>query len=193
MFILVYLPVATAIILLSGVSTVQASGGQLSSPDQVIEKIKGGQGIADIADFDCGQVTEAQFEELGDAVMELIHPGEQHELMDQMMGGEGSDSLRAAHIMMGQRYLSCSDDNMPSMMNYGIMGMMGGGRAMTGGVGGEGSFTWTKNCPMMGNLFYHTGSGWFWGWFYMILITIVLILLMAALVKWLMKDGRDKK
>ena len=42
----------------------------------------------------CSQLSEDQLEMIGDYVMEQMHPGEQHEIMDQMMGAEGSESLR---------------------------------------------------------------------------------------------------
>ena len=41
----------------------------------------------------CDQLTEEQLEAIGDYYMEQMHPGEAHELMDKMMGGEGSESL----------------------------------------------------------------------------------------------------
>lgn len=64
----------------------------------------------------CDKLTDDQFEALGEYYMEQMHPGEAHERMDRMMGGEGSERLRQMHIHMGKR-----------MYCYGYsMGMMGG-------------------------------------------------------------------
>ena len=38
----------------------------------------------------CSELNDTQLEMIGDYYMEQIHPGEQHEYMDAMMGGEGS-------------------------------------------------------------------------------------------------------
>jgi hypothetical protein len=45
-------------------------------------------------------------------------------MMDEMMGGEGSESLASAHRAMGSRYLSFLQDGAPNNMMMG--GMMGG-------------------------------------------------------------------
>src|SRR3989338_2450971 len=46
----------------------------------------------------CEQLTNEQLERIGDYYMEQMHPGEAHQTMDEMMGGEGSESLKQAHI-----------------------------------------------------------------------------------------------
>src|SRR3990167_5166739 len=65
----------------------------------------------------CDKLTDEQLEAMGDYYMEQMHPGEAHEMMDQMMGGEGSESLRQVHINIAKR-LYCNED---------VGGMMGGG------------------------------------------------------------------
>ena len=51
----------------------------------------------------CAQLSEKQFETVGDYLMEQMHPGQAHEVMDKMMGGEGSESLRLMHIAIAKR------------------------------------------------------------------------------------------
>ncbi|MDE1970545.1 MAG: hypothetical protein KGI50_03140 [Patescibacteria group bacterium] len=77
-------------------------------------------------DISCNNVTDAQFEKLGDAYMGVMVPNEaRHEAMDTMMGGEGSASLVAAHVNMGRSYLGCWSNYsahpvyMPMMSGYG--------------------------------------------------------------------------
>ena len=80
----------------------------------------------------CSQLSEEQLEHIGDYIMEQMHPGEAHKVMDQMMGGEGSESLRAAHINMA-RHFYCRKGvvtdmgmmNTGGMMNMGMMNMGG--------------------------------------------------------------------
>lgn len=74
----------------------------------------------------CDTLSNEQLESIGDYYMEQMHPGEAHELMDNMMGGEGSQSLQQVHINMARR-LYCNDN---VYVGYGMMnsgGMMGGG------------------------------------------------------------------
>ncbi|RMF54615.1 hypothetical protein D6745_04715 [Candidatus Woesearchaeota archaeon] len=70
----------------------------------------------------CDKLSDEQLEMLGDYYMEQMHPGEQHERMDEMMGGEGSETLREMHIRMGQAFY-CGEHG---MMSGGMMNMMMG-------------------------------------------------------------------
>lgn len=79
-------------------------GGNASS---ALGELMQSLGVSDRSAIDCGNVTDEQLETLGDAVMEDAHPGALHEAMDRMMGGEGSASLKQAHINMGRAYLGC--------------------------------------------------------------------------------------
>ena len=74
--------------------------------------------------INCNNLTLNQLELIGDYYMELNHPGEIHEIMDEMMGGEGSESLRNAHINMAYRFY-CSQFAGYTNSNYN--NMMGGG------------------------------------------------------------------
>ena len=56
------------------------------------------------ADLPCDMLTENQLEALGEYYMEQMHPGEAHERMDAIMGGEGSESLKQAHMNLAKRF-----------------------------------------------------------------------------------------
>ncbi len=99
----------------------------------------------------CDQLNETQLEKMGDYYMEQMHPGELHEIMDERMGGEGSDSLRLAHISMAKAFY-CGDNTAMGggmmgsgygmMSSGGMMNMMGnyGGNYGYGVMGGSGFF-----------------------------------------------------
>src|SRR3989339_893117 len=67
--------------------------------------------------INCNELSDEQLEEIGDYYMEQMHPGESHELMDNMMGGEGSESLEQVHINMAKR-LYCNEN---VYIGYGMM------------------------------------------------------------------------
>src|SRR3989338_4673780 len=69
----------------------------------------------------CDTLSHEQLEAMGEYSMEQMHPGEAHELMDNMMGGEGSASLKQVHINMAKR-LYCNDN---VYIGYGMMGSGG--------------------------------------------------------------------
>ena len=78
------------------------------SLEVVLQEIRESQGIGEKDRIDCNRVTDQQFEELGEALMSMIHPDpEEHEMLDRMMGGEGSPMLSTMHRMMAARYLGC--------------------------------------------------------------------------------------
>ena len=70
----------------------------------------------------CNQLTNEQLEEIGDYYMEQMHPGEAHEYMDRMMGGEGSESLKQVHINIARRVYCNENIDMRGMMGRGMMG-----------------------------------------------------------------------
>ncbi len=77
------------------------------------------------AKIPCTDLNEDELAAVGDFLMEQMHPGEAHERMDEMMGGENSASLRQMHINMAKsQYCNESRTGMMSMM--GGMGMMMG-------------------------------------------------------------------
>jgi len=78
-----------------------ANGNHDISLEEALKEITNTQNIEEKSEVDCEKINEEQFENLGEASMGLMHPDkEQHELMDQMMGGEGSESLKATHVIM---------------------------------------------------------------------------------------------
>lgn len=117
----------------------------------------------------CDQLTDDQLEMMGDYYMEQMHPGELHEIMDERMGGEGSESLRQAHINMARSFY-CGDNEMYS--GY-MMGMMMGSGYNQGGTNMMGTY----NYGMMG------GTG-FWGMTFYGLIYVALAAFVFGVVFW---------
>ncbi len=110
----------------------------------------------------CSQLTDEQLEAIGDYYMELMHPGQAHEIMDQMMGGEGSESLRQMHILMARRiYCGENQYTFEGVNNYGAYGMMGG---------------------MMMYPYWGWGMGfWYFGmFFFLFLLLLILIVAMSS-------------
>lgn len=146
----------------------QVSGDEshLESVETVLQDILNRQKISTIQDLDLAKISDNEWERLGDAVMEVQHPGQAHKLMDRMMGGEESESLRQMHINMGKAYLGYGK-------NFGS-GMMGGGM-MT---------SW-KNNSLRGNGFPMMGVGSMMGYGaysgYGILSMVIWILAIAFL------------
>ena len=138
----------------------------------------------------CDNLSEEQLEEIGDYYMEQMHPGESHEYMDKMMGGEGSESLRAMHIQMA-RSIYCDEEGMMNMMSNGAMsssmmnkmgsGMMGG-NMMTGGIMGNNDMMNYRN--VYGNNIYGLGV---FSVIFNVLILFTLTLVIVLLTKQLIK------
>lgn len=148
--------------LLLGVSAVSAHKHNFDETKQLIDS-----GIS------CDKLADEQLEAMGDYYMEQMHPGEAHEMMDQMMGGEGSDSLKQMHIQMAKR-LYCNED---------VGGMMGGG--MMNMMMGSGGMMNMMGTNMMGGSF-GGGSWWLWsivGMLFWIALLVALILLIVWLYK----------
>lgn len=87
--------------------------------DELMPEILDKYSVSSINKLKCDEVSDNDFERVGEAVMETMHPEDEHEAMDEMMGGEGSDSLEQAHINMGKNYLRCQDE---SIRGFGMMG-----------------------------------------------------------------------
>ena len=77
------------------------------SINEIISNIRSELGLKEKDKIDPNKVSDVLLEELGDALMGVMHSdSRQHEWMDNMMGGEGSESLAAMHKSMGYNYLS---------------------------------------------------------------------------------------
>lgn len=132
--------------------------------------------------INCEKLTDEQLEAIGDYYMEQMHPGESHEIMDRMMGGEGSESLKQVHINMARR-LYCNDNISMNNGMGGYWGMMGGG--MMGMMARRG----IDNIGSSPNYYaspydsFRISS---------ILLDILLIFLIVAVIIWLVKLLKEK-
>jgi len=97
----------------------------ISAPEDVVNSIMTKQGASSTSQIDCKKVSQDDFEELGDALMErMAGSHELHEQMDAMMGGEGSASLQQMHVAMGSNWLGCTSVTSQGVMNINMMPMM---------------------------------------------------------------------
>ena len=145
----------------------------------------------------CSSLNENQLEILGDYLMEQMHPGEAHEVMDKMMGGEGSESLRLTHIAMARR-IYCNDLN--ASVNYWFEGMMGlgYGRGVMRGLRDD-----STNYVGIGNMMYGFGPGYgmmgyghgYWGIvsFLSLILVIGLVILVYIWIFRLWKEMSKKQ
>lgn len=116
----------------------------------------------------CDELTEDQLETIGDYYMEQMHPREAHEIMDKMMGGEGSESLRNIHTNIAESFY-CGNSN---AMSPGMMNMVGGG--------GYGMMANDFGYGMMGNW---SPFGWGFGFISMLVFWGLIIWLIVWLIK----------
>ena len=132
----------------------------------------------------CKELTSEQLELMGDYYMEQMHPGEAHELMDNMMGGEGSESLKLVHINMAKR-IYCKEN---IYIGYGMMAgneMMGQGRQgmMQRGIINN---DYGYGYGMMGS--YNSGYN-----FIDFLYSLLLIGLLVLIILWIVKSLKGMK
>lgn len=132
------------------------------------------------ASADCADLNDDQREAIGEYIMEVMHPGEAHDAMHQMMGlEEGTEEHRLFHIGLADR-MYCSST---TYSGYG-MGMMYG--------------------TMMGNGYsygmmkgYNYGMMSTWGFsslLYFLLLLALLVLLIVLIIKlWRSMYEKKKK
>jgi len=108
----------------------------------------------------CDKLSNEQLEAIGDYYMEQMHPGEAHEIMDNMMGGEDSESLKQVHINMARR-IYCNEN---IYIGYGMMGSGGMMNMMGRGMMG--------NYPAS----YDYSNYGYWNIFWILLLAAVIFL-----------------
>lgn len=149
----------------------------------------------------CDELSDDQFEAIGDYFMEQMHSGKAHEMMDQMMGGEGSERLRQMHVMMAKN-LYCNE-NAGSMMGSGGMmgmmnrmnggGMMGADNMMSSGgmmnMMGGGMMGAPQTSMMQGRMGCFGGGFSSWN-FFNVLYPILLVGLIVLVYLWIIKLWR---
>ena len=120
----------------------------------------------------CDKLSNEQLESMGDYYMEQMHPGEAHEIMDNMMGGEGSESLKQVHINMAKR-LYCNDN---VYIGYGMMGS--GGMMNRMGRGMMGSYPANYNYSNYG----------YWNIFWVLLFAAAIFLIVWIIYRFGIKN-----
>ncbi len=124
----------------------------------------------------CDQLSDEQLETIGDYYMEQMHPEEAHERMDEMMGGEGSESLKLVHINMAKS-IYCGE-KVNGMMNGGMMSnnMMGSGIMGNDNEGGMNMMGYGSGYGMMGSSYF--------GWTLWSLVYIAIAAFIFGIVFW---------
>lgn len=147
------------------------------SIDTILSGIRSELNLGSTDAIEPDKVSDESLEKLGEAVMSFRIPDpRQHEWMDKMMGGEGSESLADMHKLMGYRYLENGSTDFGSMM----MGSNMYGRGF-GGTVMEGRFSgWMPGYRV-----------WGYGWIFPLLF-VVLIIAAAVLIIFLARRGRTQ-
>jgi uncharacterized membrane protein len=157
------------------------------SIDVVLEELLQKYNVDKVQDLDCDELSEEDLERVGDALMEVMHPGEAHERMDRMMGGEGSESLKNMHVSMGSGYLGCSgyDQGYGMMGGMGMMGRSGNPMDKSGGDSwGEGGRSMMENFSGFPLSIFGSGESLLSG----LILLIVIIGGVVFFVIWLKKQ-----
>lgn len=173
---LLLLPTRTSAMMHVESGQVESHSDTHESLDEVLPELLTTYNKNMIQELDCEELTDEELERVGDAVMESTHPGEAHERMDEMMGGEGSESLRQMHIQMGKRYFDCDSTNFG-----GSMGIMG--------IGGFGSMMGIKT---LGHQWPLVKSGWSVGLHCVLAVItwIAFVVFLIAGTRWFLKKTR---
>ena len=133
-------------------------------------EIKEGKKLVE-SKISCDKLSNEQLEAIGDYYMEQMHPGEAHEIMDNMMGGEGSESLKQVHINMAKR-LYCNEN---VYIGYGMMGSWGMTNMMGRGMMGS----YPAN--------YDYSNYGYWNIFWILLFAAIIFLIVWIIHRFRMK------
>lgn len=76
-----------------------------SSLKTALDNIMVKQNVTEISELNEDEIGEDDLEMLGDVLLTLSHTGEEHALIHQENGGEGSEELRQYHINTAKKYL----------------------------------------------------------------------------------------
>ena len=148
---------------------------QQKSINDLLSLIREEQNATAIEQINPDKASDALLEQLGDAVLsEYIPDQRQHEWMDNMMGGEGSQTLASMHRLMGYRYLQGYRFD-----RYTGGGMMGPGWEYMGMMGPNG----LRNPVWFG---WGFPVGWIW-------IPVLGGLLIAGTVFLLLRKSRKNR
>lgn len=109
------------LLLLSAVLTVAHGAETFDKAEQLLKQKKS-----------CDALTPEELEVMGEYYMEQMHPGEAHEQMDAMMGGEGSARLKNMHERMGRAFYCGEHEMMSPEMRGMMMDTSKGGEHMMG-------------------------------------------------------------
>ncbi|GEM_PF-849684 len=105
---------------------VAASAQGTADVESIVNEIRTEQGVSDSSQINPDRVSQAELIKLGDALSESMMGTDAHTRMENMMGGEGSDSLNAMYSRMGYNYLANYPYSGPyNPMHYGMMGNFG--------------------------------------------------------------------
>ena len=173
-------------ILLLSIALVLANGNHQS-------EIEEGRKLVE-SELSCDKLNDEQLEAIGEYYMEQMHPGEQHEAMNNMMKqmtGEKNEELM--HINMA-RMMYCTDNYMGYDGMMGSGGMMGMMPMMMNMMGGNMMSGQTPQTDMMRGIMGNRGYFGYWNLLnvlYIVLLVGLIILVYLGIIK-LWKNTKNK-
>ncbi len=122
----------------------------------------------------CDELSDEQLELIGEYYMEMIHPGQTHEVMDQMMCGSDEGCEEIMHINMA-RMMYCGE-----YAGMGMMGMFQNGRAVSSSTEMHGMMSSTINYWNAVNVLY------------ILLLTGLVVLVYLGILKLLKNTNKGR-